>query len=173
MASQAVLHFVLLTVLPSLAMSALAQEETRPSYSLRTNQVLPESIDKNYLSRGAPYPLDKRYEQFTVEERNTLRAYYEGMPETDEPPFPLDGMRYIVADIAKITGRLRAEGDVTIFVTVNETGEATGVKLVGKQDMEVAKVVAYVLVKAKYKPAKCSGTPCTQDFPFRFSLSTR
>ena len=149
------------------------QEATRLSYSLRMDQAVPGSRDFTEISSGAPYPLNKRYEQFTTDEKGILRSYYEGMPDTDEPPFPARGMKDIIADISTLVGKLRAEGNVTIFVSVNEKGEATSVRLLSYPNMEVAKAVAYVLVKARYKPAVCGGQPCALEFPFRFRVGTR
>ena len=33
------------------------------------------------------------------------------------------------------------------------------------------KAISYVLIKAKYKPARCNGQPCAMEFPFRFNLT--
>lgn len=52
----------------------------------------------------------------------------------------------------------------------NSTGKATKVALAKHPNIETAKAVAYVLVRAKYKPAVCAGQPCTMDFPFRVVL---
>jgi hypothetical protein len=151
--------------------SALAEEgASKPRYSLRTNDVYQGSADTFAISTGAPYPLKKRYADFTQEEKAALRAMYEGMPEADEPPFPVAGMRYIVDDVATIAGKLDAKGFVSIHVGVDAKGNATGVKVMNTPSLEVAKAIAYVLVKAKYKPAVCEGSPCESEFPFRFRL---
>ena len=164
-----------LALLVSLSGSLYAQQQDapRPTYQLRVDQTLSGSLDRSPVASSSPYPLDRRYEQFTEEERRTLRSFYEGMPATDDPPFPAAGMKGIIADLGKIAALQQAEGDITIFVAVNEMGEATNVKLLKFPSMEIAKAVAFVLIKAKYKPASCSGQPCPQDFPFRFRLTSR
>jgi hypothetical protein len=150
---------------------ALAEETTsQPRYSLRTNDVYQSSSSTTSLSRGAPYPLKKRYSDFTQEEKASMRAMYEGMPDGDEPPFPAAGMRYIVDDVATIAGKLDAKGFVSIHVNVDAKGNAAGVKVMNTPNLDVAKAIAYVLVKAKYKPAVCDGVPCDMEFPFRFQL---
>ena len=151
--------------------SALAEDgATKPRYSLRTNDVYQGSSSTSPISRGSPYPLKKRYADFTPDEKAALRAMYEGMPESDEPPFPVAGMRYIVDDVATIAGKLDAKGFLSIHVSVDAKGNATGVKVMNTPSVEVAKAIAYVLVKAKYKPAICDGSPCESEFPFRFQL---
>jgi hypothetical protein len=117
------------------------------------------------------YPLKKRYADFTPAERASLRAMYEGMPETDEPPFPASGMRSIVDDVSEISGSYKAYGFVSIFVSVDAQGNATGVRVMKAPNMDAAKAISYVLIKAKYKPAVCSGKPCAMEFPFRFNLT--
>ncbi len=95
------------------------------------------------------------------------------MPATDDPPFPLGGMKKIVADLAQVASQFQADESVTILVAISETGVATAVKIIGEPTLELAKAVAYVLVQARYKPAKCNGLPCAQEFPFRLHLTTR
>ncbi|WP_425258437.1 hypothetical protein ACPOLB_23340 [Rubrivivax sp. RP6-9] len=148
-------------------------DAARPTYQLRMNQAQPGSLDRSPMASNAPYPLDKRYEQFTETEKNTLRSFYEGMPATDDPPFPLSGMKGVIADLGKIATLQQSEGDITIFVAVNEQGEATSAKLLKYPSLEIAQAVAFVLIKTKYKPARCSGQPCPQDFPFRFRLTSQ
>ncbi len=155
------------------SVSAQVQTPTAPAYKLRFDQTVSGSVDRSRVAEGSPFPLNKRYEQFTESERKILRSFYEGMPDADDPPFPANGMKGIIGDVSKIAGSMRAEGDLTIFVSVNERGEATGVKLVKYPNVEVAKAVAFVLIKSQYKPASCSGQPCPQEFPFRVTLSTQ
>jgi hypothetical protein len=95
------------------------------------------------------------------------------MPETDDPPFPAAGMGRIVADLSSVITELRVEGEVTAVVQVNAKGEATGVRLVQYPSVEVAKVVAFILMKTSYRPASCGGTPCALEFPFSFNLELR
>jgi hypothetical protein len=53
---------------------------------------------------------------------------------------------------------------------VDAKGEATGVTLVKYPNIEVAKVVAFVLMKTRYRAASCGGAPCSLEFPFRFKF---
>ena len=154
--------------------SAFAQQDaTRQTYQLRTDQILSGSISRDTVARGAPYPLNKRYQDFTPQEKAVLSELYKEMPESDEPPFPQSGMRDIVRDISDLAGRLELRGAMTIFVSVSSQGVAESVKLVKYDDLQTAKAVAYVLVKTKYKPAICSGSACAMEFPFMFKFETR
>ena len=155
--------------LMSFALSAGAQSDAkRSTYSLRLNQTLHGTSDAGKIADRSPYPLNKRYEHFTPEEKAVLRSFNEGMPEADEPPFPVAGMANIMADVSLVAASYGVEGELTIFVAVNERGDATGVKLIRYPNMDLAKSVAFILVKAKYKPATCNARPCALEFPFRF-----
>jgi hypothetical protein len=151
--------------LPSPAQEAQATK----TYRLIGDPVTGSNLSQ-HIATSAPYPVNKPYSQFTEQEKATLRSYYEGMPESDEPPFPSKGLAPILRDVSKLVGALKAEGDLTIFVTVNPSGDATQVALVTYPNVEVANAIAYVLIKAKYKPGMCGGKSCTMDFPFRFAL---
>ena len=116
------------------------------------------------------YPLDRPYSQFTPEEKARLREEYETMAEEDEPPFPEQGFRPIIHQIARMIPLLRVEGYVHINVTVDKDGKATKFDLVQYPNTETARSVAYFLGQAKYKPAVCSGQPCEMQLPFRANL---
>jgi hypothetical protein len=116
------------------------------------------------------YPLDRPYSRFTPEEKARLRAEYESMPEEDEPPFPEQGFRPIIEQIARMIPLLRVEGYIHINVTVDKDGKATKFDLMKYPSNESARSVAYLLSQAKYKPAVCSGQPCEMQLPFRANL---
>ena len=117
-----------------------------------------------------PYPLNKSYDRFTEGEKAILRSLYEDMPPDDEPPFPVHGFLYLIPDISRIAARLQQPARVRIAVLVDQEGNATQVRLLEYPNMEIARAVAYVLVTTKYKPARCGGAPCSQEFPFSFRL---
>ena len=151
-----------LVLLPLASGAAVAQDAAaRPAYSPHTEEALPP---------GAAYPTKKKFESLTPAERAGLRALYDGMPESDEPPFPKAGMAPIMGDVAELAGVARVTGIVSIFVNVDAAGNATGVRVMKAPNIEVAKAISFILVQAKYKPAVCSGAPCAMEFPFRFKL---
>ena len=161
---KAIVPILALALLPLTGALAQQAQQTTP------NQAYP--LRSEGASAGsALYPLKKRYDSFTSAERAALRALYEGMPESDEPPFPTAGMRPIMDEVAEIAGQYKAVGFVSIFVNVDVGGNATGVRIMKSPNVDAAKAIAYVLVQAKYKPAKCGGQPCAMEFPFRFNLT--
>jgi hypothetical protein len=139
-----------------------AQDPTpEPAYALRHDGGM-----------AGGYPLKKRYADFTPGEKAGLRALYEGMPDTDEPPFPAAGMRAIIDQVAEISGLYKTYGFVSFFVSIDPTGNATGVRVMNAPtNIEATEAIAHVLVNVKYKPGRCAGKPCTMEFPARFNLT--
>ena len=124
-------------------------------------------------SNAKGFPLDRPYSRFTPEEKERVRDEYENMPENDEPPFPENGLGPILEDVATLISKLSIEGELSMVITVDSKGKASNVKFLKYPDLEAAKSIAYVFVKAKYKPAVCSGQPCKMDFPFRTLLQLK
>lgn len=116
-------------------------------------------------------PLDKSYEELTPEQRAEFHAMYESMPPGDEPPFPLEGLKSVFGAIKKAQVKLQAHGELNMAVTVGPDGKAKQVADYGKVDNpEMTKFAATVLLMTRFKPALCSGTPCTMQFPFNLKL---
>jgi hypothetical protein len=157
---------VLLTLLTLSGVTALhaqsANENERTRYRLKER----DGLIRDTIATANEYPLDRPYSRFTAKEKASLRSEYEDMPESDEPPFPVDGLASIIEDVSTLIARLRVEGEVLIHVTVSPEGKATSVALLKYPDLETAKAIAYVLVKTRYKPALCHGSPCKMDWAF-------
>jgi len=116
------------------------------------------------------FPANAKWSELSAESQAEFRTQYENMPDTDEPPYPINGTAPIFQQVSLEAGRAHVYGDFVIDVTVNSKGKATKVTFVKYPSLEAAKVVAYVLVHTTYKPAVCSGKPCIMDFPFAVRL---
>ena len=111
-------------------------------------------------------PLDKNYEDLSDEQKATLRTAYEDMPATDDPPYPLGGVRRIVEDFHKAGSMLQLAGRFHATVRVDEHGKGTWLQIFETPDSQFNKVAAAILMNnVHYKPAVCSGKPCVMDFP--------
>lgn len=118
-------------------------------------------------------PAEKRYDELTPDQKATFRAQFSNLADTDEPSYPIAGLRPLAEDIVLAL----ADGPVgkgTLFMTVHvdEQGEAKSTAVYETPDSRVSREVAAVLMKAKYKPATCNGKPCSSEFPFtaRFAV---
>jgi hypothetical protein len=151
---------------PDLATSQSASGDTN------VKEAVPETGTRinRTIASSQRFPLNKKWSELSEEDRAVFRSQYEDMPDTDEPPYPIDGMAPIFRQLSVEAGRAAVYGVFIIDVTVNPQGKGTKVTLVKYSSVEAAKVVAYVLVHTKYKPAVCHGKPCILYFPFSVKL---
>lgn len=143
-----------------------------PSANTSVKEAAPETGTRvpRTIASSQRFPLSKKWSELSQEDRAAFRSQYEDMPDTDEPPYPVDGMAPIFQQLSIEAGRAHVYGEFVIDVTVNPHGKGTKVTLVKYSSVEAAKVVAYVLVHTQYKPAVCHGKPCIMDFPFSVKL---
>lgn len=129
---------------------------------------------KKRLRWTSSIPLNKTYEELTPEQKAEFRKLYETLPEGDEPPYPIQGLKPVFSAVQYGQDILQARGEIDFAVTVGPDGKATYVQshqeLKGANAREMSNYVASVLMMAKYKPAVCSGQPCTMQFPFKLKL---
>jgi hypothetical protein len=143
-----------------------------PSDDTNVKEAAPETGTRinRTIASSQSFPLNKKWAELSEKDRAAFRSQYEDMPDTDEPPYPLEGMAPIFQQLSVEAGRAGVYGEFIIDVTVNPKGKATKVTLVKYTSVEAAKVVAYVLVHAQYKAAVCHAKPCIMDFPFSVKL---
>jgi hypothetical protein len=120
----------------------------------------------------SPLPFDKSYEELTAAQIAVLRANYDHLAVDDEPPFPDGGMARIATEISRLAHNPMAHGPLVLTVHVDERGVAQSTAIYKTPDDGFASAIAAIVVEAKYKPAKCAGTPCVMDFPFIFDVGT-
>lgn len=118
-------------------------------------------------------PLNRTYEQLSPAEKALIRAWYEDMPATDEPPFPRAGLYPVMDAVRKGQQRVLAEGDLFLVATVNGSGGVDEVKAYGKADPLLVDFVSRVVMQTPFKPAVCGGVPCRMDFPLNFMLTVK
>jgi outer membrane biosynthesis protein TonB len=130
------------------------------------------TIIKKEVRWDSKIPLNKTYGQLTPEQKDYFHAMYEALKPGDEPPFPLEGIKPIINAINKGQSMMRARGELNLTVTVGPDGKATEVADYGStRNREMLNYAASILLMTKFKPAVCSGKPCTMQFPFALKLT--
>jgi hypothetical protein len=143
-------------------------------HELRESEARTGSHIKRAMASSTSLPIDKRYDQLTPEQQQTLASQYEAMGEGDEPPFPRDGLRPILRALSEAQRHLLVSGELKLVVQVNAEGRATGVSRVGPPiDDQMTSLAAKVLMLTPFKPARCKGTPCAQDYPFSIEFQVK
>ncbi len=119
-------------------------------------------------------PVDKRWEELLTSQQALFkRSWYDDMPEADEPPYPLEGPSSLFADIVKVQNAANISGNLYATVLVDETGKATQVSFHEIPNEALKDVLAFVLLKPAFKPAKCGGKPCAMEYPVTASFARR
>lgn len=160
-------------VIASLAGAGVrAQPEGAPKrYSLKAMDSTFATPYSRKVASGSAIPFDKTYAELAEEEKRLVRSQYENMAETDEPPFPLAGLAPLYRAVADGQQRRLAEGELSVIVDVDASGQALQAAVYKTPDPALASYVAGVLLKQKYKPAVCGGQACAMQFPFRIKLN--
>jgi hypothetical protein len=173
----------LLTLVSTLAFSAVQAQDQGVGMRSASHSDIPTShssgatsstgtIMKKSLRWNSKIPLDKTYGELTPEQKEELHQMYETLPAGDEPPFPAEGIKPIFNAIKKAQRVLQARGEINMRVTVGPDGKATLVENHGSvRNEKMNEVTEQVLLLTTYKPASCSGQPCTMQYRFTQSLN--
>lgn len=128
------------------------------------------NIKKNVPWNGPA--LNKRYHELSAEDKTNIKLSYKGMSAEDEPPYPLEGMRSIVAAADKIQQKLLVDGDLQLEIEIDEMGDGDSVRILKTPNKKLAELMAAVLLLSKFKPAICSGQPCKMNYYFSLTFKT-
>lgn len=147
-----------------------AAEEKRDEYSIKEDEL--GSHIKRKRVTSTLLPINKRYDELTDEQKAVVRSNYDHLPDTDEPPFPRDGLQSIFKYVHKLEQKLLARGVFSADVMIDSQGEPVEVTIHDRTDDEqMNNAIAFVLMKAQYKPGKCKGEPCKMAYRFDFEFS--
>jgi hypothetical protein len=161
----------LVTVVLALACVAVRSHADEPQLALKEDAPQTGSIIRRDVAWSTKIPMNRSYAELSPEQKAQLHSMYEPMAPGDEPPFPVDGMKPIVAAIYKAQEMLLARGRLRFIVTIGPDGKGRKVEAFGDCDKpEMTKFAAQVLLLTKYKPAICRGSPCLMEFPLNLSL---
>lgn len=114
-----------------------------------------------------PYTGD--YAGLTAAEKAIVHAPYL-LDENDEPPYPEDGTKSIHNAMAKLRKAYPVSGPLLMRVKVDAEGKAIEVSAPATPDEKVMQYGAAVLMKTKYKPARCGGKPCEMNYVYSTNL---
>lgn len=117
-------------------------------------------------------PLGKTFEQLSEDERALLRDQYELLRDSDEPPFPAQGLDGIVGELAAVQARAGLKGEMYAVVAVDARGQAQSVSYLMPLAAEVQQEVREILLRAPFKPARCGAKACKMEFPLRVDFGS-
>ncbi|MDC8758095.1 hypothetical protein [Janthinobacterium fluminis] len=138
-------------------------------FSIRRSGAMLNS--NNTLATSTMAPFDKAYADLTPEQQRRYKSYYPLLADGDEPPYPLKGIGTLTRAMHELQRKLKMEGSVTLYATVDSEGKATSVSMMGDLGPEAKKIAAMLMMVEKYKPARCSGQACEMVFQMAFNFS--
>lgn len=111
-------------------------------------------------------PFDKKYEQLSAGERETLRANYESMSAKCEPPFPEAGLRPVFRQLVQHQDKRRIDprGRLSLLVKVGADGEAKEIAALESPSPELSQIGGAILLNTRFKPARCEGQAVAMDY---------
>lgn len=149
--------------------AALCVAQVRPENSIREEQPRTGSHIRQDVAHSS-IPINLPYAQLSPDDRSAFNANYESIAEGDEPPFPLKGLRALIDPIQKAQEKLFARGELFLVATIGPDGKARQVSSYRSPGPEMTNFAAQALMLTPFKPAICSGKPCTMDFPLRMTF---
>ena len=164
----AVIGFTMLAVV----CSGTAQGDETAPYALTPDRPVTGTMIGRPVVTGERIPFDKSYAELTPQQQSMLKADYGNLGASDEPPFPLNGLKAVSEAIAYADVSAAVDGELVLQVDVNTSGDATAVTTVRSPNARIAHIAASVLQREKYKPAICHGQPCAMPFVYHVELSS-
>ncbi|MDB5871988.1 MAG: hypothetical protein JWQ07_1430 [Ramlibacter sp.] len=154
--------------------TAIAQDAPpRPGFGVKADEADTGSNLKRSVILG-PLPYDKTYAELSAEQQRMLKSRYVQMAESDEPPFPADGLGPLhkailrASEIARVgTGKLEME------ILVDASGAASRVEVLQSPDAKLSQYAGNIAMLTKFKPAICNGKPCAMGFPVSIVFERR
>ena len=95
------------------------------------------------------------------------------MGETDEPPFPLGGLKALYEPITEGQQRLMVSGTFSADVEIDAEGTPIAIAVHRSPSKAATRFVSSIVLLTKFKPAVCAGSPCRMGFPVRIAFETR
>ncbi|NNC98686.1 MAG: hypothetical protein HKN85_00750 [Gammaproteobacteria bacterium] len=118
----------------------------------------------------SPIPFNKSYQQLTDSQRAIYRSYFEGIKDSETPPFPEGGTQVIYKPLIKGHARIGGGGFLALRATVDEKGIVDKVAVYLTPSKKMTDLAIAVLFNTRFEPATCDGEPCEMEYPFEFEL---
>ena len=98
-------------------------QSSRPEYGIKFDAPEPGSFIRREAVRGSKIPINRNYSELTDAERNIVNSWYEHVGASDEPPFPIAGLKPILDALRRAQEKLLVTGELFLIAKVNSNGE--------------------------------------------------
>lgn len=118
----------------------------------------------------ANVPLDRTYSQLNAAALQKVNESFPKLSAGDEPPFPETALKPLVSALSKLRFNVQGVVHASLVATVSAAGQVQSVRLVEATDDSLTEVATQALARAKFKPARCGGSPCEMEFPLQIEV---
>lgn len=136
-----------------------------PEYGVRLESAATGSSVRRYNLAPSPVPINRSFSELSAEERDTVRLWFESLKTSEEPPYPVEGLRPIYAAISRAQQFILTWGRLKARAWIDVTGNVDRIEFFELPDPRLREVVTATLFPMKFKPALCAGRPCEMEFP--------
>jgi hypothetical protein len=170
------LSAVALAVLASGQSAAIAQTEPGlPETQLRQPKDLRSvwPLSTKVLAWTTGIPMNLRYEEMSTQQQSVVKSQYENLGPNDEPPFPEGGLAPIIRAMHQAQAKLLVKGTLSLVADIDPQGLPRSVAAYSSPSPEMTRIAAQILMLTRFRPAKCAGEPCSQQFPLNLDFRVK
>ncbi|WP_444884368.1 energy transducer TonB [Microbulbifer sp. PSTR4-B] len=118
-------------------------------------------------------PFDRPYSELSEKEKRIFTSEYENFQEGDEPPFPKEGLKALHWPLYKGHEISMKRGILDVIALINEDGDLEKISIYESPNKYMSDLAIAVFRETKFKPAICSGMPCTMEFPLKINFKVK
>lgn len=109
-------------------------------------------------------PFDKPYAQLTEKQKAYVRSPYDGMPDSETPPFPSKGYGVLVRPIIKAHSRVSRQGDLVAIAMIGADGKTKSVEVLSAPSKKMAEFVTVLFFETEFDAATSNGKACDMEY---------
>lgn len=136
-----------------------------PEYGVKLESAATGSSVRRYNLALSPVPINRSFGELSAEEQQTVRLWFDSLKTSEEPPYPVEGLRPIYAAISKAQQLILTWGKIKARAWIDVAGNVDRIEFFELPDPRLREVVTATLFPMKFKPALCAGRPCEMEFP--------
>ena len=150
---------------------AIAKVDSSKRYDMASDASRAGSHIRSAAVTGSVVPFNKAWDALSKEQQQAVRNTYGMLREEDEPPYPVKGKAGLYDDIVEASDILRSLGYLRLTLMIDSTGTPSTVTVFSSPDPQLTKLATSVLMRQKFKPALCAGTPCEMAYEFSLQMT--
>lgn len=117
-------------------------------------------------------PLDKPYSKLSKKHQAIVRSDYEGMPETETPPFPAKGYGALIEPLVKAHSKIGRRGKLAVIAVVGSDGAVKKVEVLSTPSKSMSEFASVLLFNTPFDPATCNAAPCSMEYLLLIDTAT-